>query len=187
LIAQAGGRQDEQALARLSVQQFRSDECSLNRLSQADFIGKQQSCGPAAHNRECRLQLMGQQIDVCGASGAKRTGGSRSGDQRSADSTPHPRPNETHCRRRKRFDAIKRRKHPALDAAIRRRSAAQCDDVAQIISTNVDDAPPGAADENEIASTKDLHRESPARSQQFAGDRSAAPPVNELGSARRAW
>ena len=119
-------------------------------------------------------------------------GGAVSGDQRAAGAAPADGAHDPRPRRaRDRLDGVEGNKDAALEAEMRRREAAQRDDLAVLVRADLDDPPARAAHEHEIAGPngtavvfgglRNLHRASATRAQIVRRVRCAPPGVKSYG------
>jgi hypothetical protein len=138
---------------------------------------------------------MREEVDVRGSSRAQRRRRSVGRDQRAKRATPRPDAHDTPAwRPSDPFDAIGRDDDTAFEPKVGRRKTAKSDDLAAVITADLYDLPPRAADQYEIARTdvrafpsviwRNLHRASATRAQNLRGAFRAPLEIKNLRRAK---
>ena len=162
LIAQAGGRDDENTVGNTPCSQFGDDDACLDGLTEADFVGQQYARTEATNDGQCRLELVRHDVDAGVSHGSQRSGRRVVGKEGAAGAPPCARRRETRARvGGEHVDIVEGREHLSLDDAVRRR-AGQRDELTILVRANVNDAPARSADANPL---RDLHRVSASAGQ----------------------
>jgi hypothetical protein len=121
LFAEAGRRQNEDSIGCAALSHFRDDDCRLNRLAEAHFVGEQHAAAESAKHGESRLELMRHNLDAGVKNGAQASRRSVAGDERACGAAPQRRADPAEAAATfDRFDGVERCEDLTLDARLRR-------------------------------------------------------------------
>ena len=144
-------------IGRASRAQFGDDRSSFNRLSKPHIVCQQEAAPETTDDRESRLQLMREQVDVCVGCrpqlARERLVQQAAQGVAPADCAAEP----WSLRETDVINGVEGRKQLALDAVIAWCGSRNRDQLATVKRGRVDDAPAIAASSDEVSGVKNLH------------------------------